>query len=209
MKGKGQQNPEKWQEYQNVYSRLQNLDENRLQISSLLGGLTLTAFSLLTASLNFQVSVLDSAHILLIVVPTLLAIATLIFLASAYSAYQSIRQVGNLSSTNARNLENSQNDEDAALRTLTKPRSDLTQPAAEAMSDAVRLRIGWHIHWEASGLISIGLSFLGIALIGITLEINWLVAAFAVICVTYLFWRLRMLSRTPASQAKYVQQVHD
>jgi len=203
----GRWNPEKWQEYQEVYTRLQKQDGNRLNVSSWLGGLTLAAFSALAVGSSFQSTLPDLGHSIPFLVATLLAMATLTFLVTAYSAYQSIRLVARLSGTNVSNLEDSHDqganalddhsakvlDEKAAkvLDCLKLPRRDANEKSA--LSDSERLRKAWRIHEEADSSITVGLVLLCGALIGIALEINVWIAVVAVACLIVLLLHSRSL----------------
>jgi hypothetical protein len=195
VKSKDQWNPETWQQYQMVYWQLKNLDANRLNVSSWLGGFTLAAFSALTASGNIQLSGLDFGHIIRFFVAVCLVIASLLLLATAYSAYQTIRMVGHLTPTNVKNLEDSHYDAPDALVALEQERKD-PGDSDLANSDSERLRQGWHIHEEASGSISWGLTLLGLALIGIATEINIWVVVFAVAGLICISWRSRTMTKS-------------
>jgi len=183
----GRWEPNTWQDYQEVYSRLQKLDANRLNVSSWLGGLTLAAFAALTASSTFQFSSLGFSRTIPFIIACSLGIATLIFLATAYGAYHSIRLVGHLSRKNVMNLEDDKADQVKALGDL-KAKKEPKEPDAW-MSDEDQLRKAWDIHENADGLVTTGLLFVGLALIGISVLINIWVFVITFVCLLFIVAR--------------------
>jgi hypothetical protein len=166
-----------------AYARLRGQDPNRLQASSVLGGLTFAALVALTASPDPSPARLTnlewppaSGHILPIVTAGLLASATLVLLISTVSAYQVIRLINRLSPT-------------SIARLVAVDDVDIDE------ADQPRLLDAYRIHTEAAGFITLGVEMLMGVILCIALEIHVIVAGIVVLAIGALLAQLPTLRR--------------
>jgi hypothetical protein len=161
--------------------RVRSQDQNRLSASAFLAGLSFAAFTvLLTVPSVENVGSLrwpDRHHILVLVIAILVAAATLIFLASAYTSFEAIRRINDISRPSVRILEER---EDAELSN----RYD-----RKFLDEATTM------HRQAGGFISYGLWLLFGTLVCIGFQINLVVGIVILLTLGLILLQIRTTVR--------------
>ncbi|MDH2900367.1 MAG: hypothetical protein PXY39_05300 [archaeon] len=183
--------PKTWEDYQEVYERLQSQESNRLTISSFLGGLTFASFAAFESSpIKNSLARLDAQSVFALGTALLLGISTLIFLAVAVGAYQAIRHFSHISQESVDKLQSRDNTSDTIPEALTTERTGADNKVG---NDLERIKSAWNIHEESDKAISIGFAFLIFALVLIGFEVNYSVGIIVIVGLLVLLYYFKTL----------------
>ena len=175
----GEENEASLSQYKEDSETLQKLDQNRLTVSSFLGGLSFAAFATFAVAQVPRSPLLGSSEQLFVseLVTFLLAASTVLFLLTAYAAYTSIRLVSHKSLKKLDERYPNTHSEESTI--------DAMSPEDDFRKGLDDFRKALDIHHGANGLITWGLITLVSALLFIALEINVgvFILAFAILVI--------------------------
>lgn len=167
--------------YRHYYLRVTSEAQNRLTISTFLGGLTFASFAaLLTAT---SIAQFTAAIILPAIVDILLGAATFLFLLTTASTYSALQHIAKLSPTAVKALGG-----DAP--------APGTPPPVLDPYDIDRLIDAFNSYEQPKHFIPIGLALLFLSLLLIGFQINWVVGIITTIIFGVLLSFVRTLTRT-------------
>ena len=205
-------------ELKNASKLLGKRAQNRLYVSSWLGGLSFAAFAALTTAPSSGLSGIRLLQPYLSwAVASLLAISTLLFLSAAYGAYTSIRLVTRGESNRLVDLISKQNladldrKQDGAGPSQRNAAADSSSAAVtkqvmgvlssgEMAHQIKKLGRAHEIYEEADGFVTWGLIVLGLALLFIALEIDIYVFVVAIAISAVILWRMPVLIENESSR---------
>lgn len=167
--------------YRHYYLRVTSEAQNRLTISTFLGGLTFASFAaLLTAT---SISQFTAATIVPAIVDVLLGAATFLFLLTTASTYSALQHVAKLSPTAVKDLGGD-------------PPAPGTLPPVLNPNDIDRLTDAFNSYEEPKHFIPIGLGLVLLSLLLIGFQINWGVGIITTIIFVVVLFSVRTLVRT-------------